>query len=210
MLFRNVAVRFRSWDNEASAPDGALPALRLTNNDLLPSSEIRAWLDKNHPLPEDLKALNGMPTEDSHTKALAFAHIVLQKIHPAYMTTITPLDTTLYLPYQQSIHLPTSFYNALPNLITEATKGTKFSDRLIVQAGVEGLKTLGGLCREHVRGESWFLDAETPSPLDALIASHIYPINFLPRTSPLVAALDEQPELQEYVRRVLDEAATRT
>jgi len=46
-----------------------------------------------------------------------------------------------------------------------------------------------------------------PSPLDALIASHIYPVHFLPRSSPLVAALDEQPELQEYVRRVLDEAA---
>ena len=30
--------------------------------------------------------LNGMPSQEAHTKALAYSHLVLQKIYPAYVS----------------------------------------------------------------------------------------------------------------------------
>lgn len=32
--------------------------------------------------------LNGMPSQEAHTKALAYSHLVLQKIYPAYVSSL--------------------------------------------------------------------------------------------------------------------------
>jgi hypothetical protein len=76
------------------------------------------------------------------------------------MTSTAPLDTTLYLPYSQQLHLPAVIYKHLPTPVVRATRGSKISDKLTVQAGVEGIKTLGQLCQEHVQPDGWFLGAE--------------------------------------------------
>ncbi len=121
-----------------------------------------------------------MPSEDAHAAALAHSHIILQKIHPAYVriarvpsnptaaeprappqiSLTSPADTTLYLPYGQKLELAASLYRNVPDAIKLATGGQRITNRLIEQAGVEGIRTIGQLCKEQVRPGGWFLDAE--------------------------------------------------
>lgn len=50
-LLRKAPVSFRTWDNEQSAPGSRLPALHLLNEEkLIPSDQVRAWLDRKYPL----------------------------------------------------------------------------------------------------------------------------------------------------------------
>lgn len=46
----------------------------------------------------------------------------------------------------------------------------------------------------------------SPSPLDALIASHIYPLTTLPLTFKLRQAVEEEAELVSYVQRIMEVA----
>jgi hypothetical protein len=76
-LLRESPVQFRAWENVDSAPDsessgwdrsmggddgtyrlvlGTLPALHLPTGELLSSTEIRPWLEKETPLPEDVRS----------------------------------------------------------------------------------------------------------------------------------------------------------
>lgn len=45
-----------------------------------------------------------------------------------------------------------------------------------------------------------------PSPLDALIASHIYPMMTLPESMKLRQTVDNELELRAYVERVMEVA----
>jgi metaxin len=46
-----LRVQFRPWSNPSSAPGGTLPALHLSlENRLVSSDEIRPWLDSTHPI----------------------------------------------------------------------------------------------------------------------------------------------------------------
>lgn len=65
VLFRPSAatgprrVRFRSWTAppDRSVPGGRLPVLHVGpgGGDVRPSDQVRAWLDKEHPLADDVK-----------------------------------------------------------------------------------------------------------------------------------------------------------
>ena len=48
-----------------------------------------------------------------------------------------------------------------------------------------------------------------PSPLDALIASHIYPLTTLPETFKLRQTVDTELELKVYVERVMELAGNK-
>lgn len=47
----------------------------------------------------------------------------------------------------------------------------------------------------------------SPSPLDAIIASHVYPLMNLPETLELRRTIDAQLELKAYVERIMEVAA---
>lgn len=64
ILFRPSAaqgprrIRFRTWTAppDRSVPGGRLPVLHVGGGgEVLPSDQVRAWLDKEHPLAEDVK-----------------------------------------------------------------------------------------------------------------------------------------------------------
>lgn len=50
------------------------------------------------------------------------------------------------------------------------------------------------------------LTPRAPTPLDALIASHLYCLYTLPSSAPLRNSLEEHADLGAYVDRVLDQA----
>lgn len=210
-LLRNVPVEFKPWSNAESAPEGTLPALHLPGGELLSSGEIRPWLEKEYPLQEDVKALNGMPTQEAHTTALAHSHLILSKIYPVY-STLEPHPSTLCLPFPlptTPINLSPSIYHRIPlwlrNLGGAETRLSEDSEQK-EKEGIEGIEALTRLSREYLRDGEWFLGAREPSPLDALIASHIYPLATLPETLKLRQAVDQAPELKEYVERVMQRA----
>ncbi|KAJ9094077.1 hypothetical protein QFC21_006178 [Naganishia friedmannii] len=245
-LLRGVDVGFREWVNRDAAPDGTLPALQLPTGELLSASEIRQWLDREHPLPEDVKELNGMPTQDAHTTALAYSHLVLQKLYPAYMAATAEESTSIHLPWplntftfgsiedlspansnnsaksssssstttKGGIHLPPIIFNLFPDqLLYGFNAGTRgahaYEVKKAIKDGVEGVAALGEFARTHVdevRGSGWFLGAVRPSPLDALIASHVHLMLQLDPSSHLRRAAEKETELVEYVQRVMRSA----
>ncbi|KAJ9111474.1 hypothetical protein QFC22_006501 [Naganishia vaughanmartiniae] len=109
------------------------------------------------------------------------------------------------------IHLPALLYNLLPDrLLYGFNAGTRgahaYEVKKAIKDGVEGLAALGEFARTHVdevRGTGWFLGAVRPSPLDALIASHVHLMLQLDPTSHLRRAAEKEVELVEYVQRVM-------
>ncbi|GHJ83963.1 hypothetical protein NliqN6_0365 [Naganishia liquefaciens] len=242
-LLRGVDVAFRPWINRDAAPEGTLPALHLPSNELLAASEIRQWLDREYPLPSDVKELNGMPNQDAHTTALAYSHLVLQKIYPAYVAATAPASTSIHLPWPlntfafgsiedlspakqpakggstslDGIHIPAALYALIPDRVlytlNAGTRGVSASEtKRALKEGIEGISALGEFCRQHVDATSggWFLNAVRPSPLDALIASHVHLLLQLDPSSHLRRAAENEPELCQYVDRVMRYASDRS
>lgn len=54
---------------------------------------------------------------------------------------------------------------------------------------------------------SLLIPPSSPSPLDALLVSHLHPLSTLPSTDPLRIAYEKEgDDLMEYVERVMNEA----
>lgn len=177
---------------------------------------------------------NGMPDQDSHTRALAVAQVVMQKILPAYTALTAPAPSDLHLPppFYQPVALPRAIYASLPYVVRNVAGGetARVKDREVKEReGVEGVRALAELRRKHydAAGGKWFLGARwvvdapsqevlrltglrcsSPSPLDALLASHLYAIlTTLDTSSSLRQALEAEQELVAYVQRVIKEGA---
>ncbi|KAL7418733.1 hypothetical protein Q5752_006416 [Cryptotrichosporon argae] len=194
-----VPVQFRRWTHEESAPGGQLPALHLTGpNRVLGGDKVRGWLEEKHLLRGKSKEFNGLPDQASYDKALALARLVDTHLLPAYLMFLPAQPSDYHLLFPNPPPLAAGLTTPLPASLTGDRR--EFDRGEVLDKGIEALEAL-----EHMIGEGWALDAQAPTPLDALIASHLYPIYALPPSWPLRNKL-EQTTLGAYVDRVLAEA----
>ncbi|GFZ52036.1 hypothetical protein JCM24511_09808 [Saitozyma sp. JCM 24511] len=192
-----VRVQFRPWSSPSSAPGGTLPALHLPiENRLISSDEIRPWLDSTHPIKGKGKELQGMPSQEAYDRALSLAQLVLTHLYPAYLASLHAPPSDLHLYFSNPPPLAAGLTTPLPAALTGDTRDVDVGE--VVAKGVDAVEAL-----EAVVGPEWALGARRQTPLDALIASHLYGLYGLPESSPLRSALDRRPALGDYVDRVL-------
>ncbi|KAL1413264.1 hypothetical protein Q8F55_001019 [Vanrija albida] len=201
-LLRPVSVRFQPWGNEDAAPGAKLPTLHLIEeNKLVAADEIRQWLDSTHPLQGKSAKLHGMPDQGAYDEALAVAQLVLVRLLPALLASTNQSSATVAPLLPQPPALVAGLTTPLP---VSFTGDDRSIDHLtLIESGIQALETL----QELVGRGQWAQNAKTPTPLDALIASHLYCIYALSSGSPLREKLEGTPELGSYVDRVLDLAA---
>ncbi|KLT43528.1 hypothetical protein CC85DRAFT_307563 [Cutaneotrichosporon oleaginosum] len=206
-LLRGVNVDSRVWANVAAAPSGKLPALHLLReNRLVAADDIRSWLDAQHPLKGPTASLHGMPTQAAYDNALATAQLVLVRLWPAYIVSMSGDSREIALMIPGPPPLSAGLTTPLP---ASFTGDERFIDEdELVEAGIEALEALriklGGRT-----GSPWAHGASSPTPLDALLASHLYCIYGLPASSALRVKLEQCSELGDYVDSVLDFADKR-
>ncbi|KAK4684363.1 hypothetical protein P7C73_g5820, partial [Tremellales sp. Uapishka_1] len=207
MLLRDppVPITFRDWSNEASAPGGTLPALHLPKeNRVVKTDEIRAWLDTTHPLAAAEKEFSGMPDQASYDKALAVAQLVLGRLYPAYLASLPNQPTNLHLFLPTPPPLAAGLTTPLPASLTG--DGRDIDRDALIAAGVDALEALEIVASNE--SSKWILRANHPTPLDALIASHVYATYSLAPHSSLRLALELAPRIQDHLDRVMEAAAS--
>ncbi|CAK9785579.1 unnamed protein product [Cutaneotrichosporon oleaginosum] len=205
-LLRGVNVDSRVWANVAAAPSGKLPALHLLLGSMLSilskGRQLRALrIDE-----ELMRSLHGMPTQAAYDNALATAQLVLVRLWPAYIVSMSGDSREIALMIPGPPPLSAGLTTPLP---ASFTGDERFIDEdELVEAGIEALEALriklGGRT-----GSPWAHGASSPTPLDALLASHLYCIYGLPASSALRVKLEQCSELGDYVDSVLDFADKR-
>lgn len=100
---------------------------------------------------------------------------------------------------------PQAFAAGLTTFIPAAMTGDVRTVKhpVVTDGGVDALRRV-----DQIVGKGWALDATSPTPMDALIASHLYVISQLDRDAPLRRSWEsaEFDKVREYVRRVMDYA----
>jgi len=183
---------------------GKLPALHLrAEKRLLSADQIRPWLDSTYPLGAHPKELQGMPDQSSFDRALAIAQLILTIVYPAYLASLPTPRSDLYLRFAYPPPLAAGLTTPLPAALTGEIRD--IDEEEILSRGAEALEALSGIL---AGSDKWALGAIAPTPLDALIASHLHVILALPTSSPLRAKLD-QTDLTVYLDRVMSFAEAR-
>ncbi|BEJ12497.1 hypothetical protein CspHIS471_0209570 [Cutaneotrichosporon sp. HIS471] len=186
-----------------SAPSGKLPALHLLReNRLIAADDIRSWLDAQHPLTGKTASLQGMPTQAAYDSALATAQLVLVRLLPAYNVSLSGPSNDVALMIPGPPPLSAGLTTPLPASFTGDER--VIDEDELVDIGMEALEALR--VKLANRTDSWAHGAQAPTPLDALLASHLYCIYGLPASSALRSKLEQSSELGDYVDSVLDYA----
>ncbi|ORY34231.1 hypothetical protein BCR39DRAFT_556625 [Naematelia encephala] len=184
LLFRGVPVNFRHWQNEEAVPGSSLPVLQVDHR-LLATSDIRPWLDDEYPSDD----LSGMKDQATYDRAVAAAQLVLMYLLPALLASLhKPVDIISPIPDRLAAGIST----ILPSALTGTARVA--GDQLLAR-GIDALSALEPMT------EDWGMGATHPTPLDALIASHLYAVSALPN-GPLRDRIDGP--LAKYMERVLD------
>nr|XP_031863493.1 uncharacterized protein CI109_000743 [Kwoniella shandongensis]KAA5530565.1 hypothetical protein CI109_000743 [Kwoniella shandongensis] len=200
-----VPVTFREWSNEDSAPGGTLPALHLPSQDrLIPTDEVRGWLEGTYPLKGKGKELQGLPSQEAYDRALALSQLILGHLLPAYLASLPSQPSDFHLLFPVPPPLLAGLTTPLPASLTGDRRDIDLEE--VVRKGVEAIEAVEVILSEQ--GE-WAFGAKHPTSLDALIASHLYVVYSFPPISALRSAIESKPVLGEYIDRVLDYAEDR-
>ena len=160
-------VTFRDWRNENSAPGGTLPTLHIVSEDrLIPTDEIRGWLDETHPIMGERKEqvararhqvdacrLHGMPDQASFDRALAFAQLVLGRLYPAYLAALPDPPADLHLSFPTPPPLAAGLTTPLPESLTGDSRLLNLED--VTRKGREALEALSTI----LEYDEWALGA---------------------------------------------------
>ncbi|WVR03607.1 hypothetical protein IAU60_000599 [Kwoniella sp. DSM 27419] len=196
-----VPVTFRNWSNESAAPGGRLPSLFIPGQErLLPTDEIRGWLETTYPLKGKGKEHQGLPSQEAYDKALALSQLVLGDLYPAYLASRSKRSDTFHLLFSRPPPLLAGLTTPLPASLTGDAREVDTDE--ILRKGVAAVEAIDAILDE----EHWALGAKNPTALDALIASHLYVIFSLPENSVLRTSVESSTSLGRYVERVLDHA----
>lgn len=156
---------------------------------------------------------NGIPNQQAYDQALAVGQLVLGRLLPAYVSVIQSSDPDKQLDALPTprAYLPALFAHPPPlaagltTIIPASLTGDArtLDHRAIAQRGIDALLALSELTND-----GWALGAQAPSPLDALLASHLHVLGQLSRETELRRTWDsaELEGLRAYVSRVMDVA----
>ncbi|KAK8845560.1 hypothetical protein IAR55_006275 [Kwoniella newhampshirensis] len=198
----SVPVSFREWSNENSAPGGTLPALHLPGQDrLIPTDEVRGWLEATYPLKGKGKELQGLPSQEAYDRALALSQLILGHLLPAYLASLPTRPQGFHLLFPVPPPLFAGLTTPLPASLTGDTRDIDIEE--VVRKGVDALEAVEVILSEQGH---WALGARHPTSLDALVASHLYVVYSLSNSSVLRTTIDSKAVLGEYVDRVLSYA----
>ncbi|OXG30271.1 hypothetical protein C367_01949 [Cryptococcus neoformans Ze90-1] len=210
-LLRHTAsqppVVFKEWPTESSAPNGTLPALHIPSQErLLPTDDIRGWLEATYPLDERHKEWQGLPSQESYDKALALSQLILTHLLPAYLASL-PSPSSYRIPFHLHFPIPPPLYAGLTTPLPASLTGDRRDIDIdeVLRKGQEAVDVVDGLLRE----DGWALGAKRPTSLDALVASHLYVLFTLPEDSFLRRVVQGKQGVERYIERVLDYAEKR-
>ncbi|WWC85801.1 uncharacterized protein L201_000668 [Kwoniella dendrophila CBS 6074] len=202
-----VPVTFRPWTNEKSAPGGKLPTLHILNQDrLLPTDEIRSWLESTYPLKGKGKEIQGLPSQEKYDQALALSHLILGNLLPAYLASLPKQPSNFHLLFPIPPPLSAGLNTPLPASLTGDSRDIDTDE--LIRKGVEALDVIETIIEDN--GErGWLYGSKYPTSIDALVASHLYVVYTISSSSILKNAIESRPVLGDYVNRVLDYAEQR-
>ncbi|CDZ98797.1 hypothetical protein [Phaffia rhodozyma] len=200
-LLAGVDAEWKEWETESTAPEGKLPTLVLPEK-IVPASEVRAWLDAEHPLYDIKSDFHGYPNATLEAQARAFGRLATDKIYPAYMASLASSQTSvarlaLLLPN------PPTLLGGLTSPLPSLGQLKRVDLESIKREGAEAIRALGvRLVADGTGPDDWFLGCSTPTPLDCLVVSHLFLIlHTLPTSNPLRRAIDADEPLKRYVER---------
>ncbi|ADV24985.1 hypothetical protein I305_02341 [Cryptococcus gattii E566] len=211
-LLRHTAaqplVAFKEWPVESSAPNGTLPALHIPSQErLLPTDEIRGWLEGTYPLEGTNEEWQGLPSQESYDKALALSQLILTHLLPAYLASLPSPSSSSRIPLHLHFPIPPPLYAGLTTPLPASLTGDKRDIDIdqVLRKGQEAVDVVDGLLDE----DGWALGAKRPTSLDALLASHLYILFTLPKNSFLRGAVQGKQGVEKYIERVLEYAEKR-
>ncbi|WWC66843.1 uncharacterized protein I206_100750 [Kwoniella pini CBS 10737] len=200
-----VPISFRSWSNESSAPGGTLPTLHVLNQDrLLPTGEIRGWLESTYPLKGKGKEIQGLPSQESYDNALALSHLILGNLYPGYLASLPKQPSNFPLLFPNPPPLASGLSTPLPYSLIGDARDIDTDE--VIRKGLTAIEAVEVILDT---GDEWLFGAKHPTSIDALVTSHLYVIYSLPTSSILRNKIESLDGLGEYVDRVLDFAQSR-
>nr|XP_018266685.1 uncharacterized protein I303_00660 [Kwoniella dejecticola CBS 10117]OBR88843.1 hypothetical protein I303_00660 [Kwoniella dejecticola CBS 10117] len=151
-----VPVSFRPWSNEASAPGGTLPCLHILNQDrLLPTDEIRGWLESTYPLKGKGKEIQGLPSQAAYDKALALSHLVLGNLYPAYLASLPKQTSNFPLLFPIPPPLASGLSTPLPYSLIGDARDIDTDE--ILKKGLEALEAIQVILES---GDEWLFGSK--------------------------------------------------